>query len=130
MFNIIMERFYKKELPKLPNGHEMSLRDLNYISPLRETSQIPPRNISKEMTFLRRLQDLSNTSPKRCLFCDAFKTSQKHLKKDLLCVTSLRRLEHISKNTSFLWRLWDKTSLASICHFSKIPHRNEFIWFP
>ena len=97
-----MERFYKKELPKLPNGHEMSLRDLNHISPLRETSQKPLRNISKKMTFLRRLQDLSNTSPKRCLFCDAFKTSRKHPKKDLFCVTSLRRLEHISKNMSLL----------------------------
>ena len=30
-------------------------------------------------------------------FCDVLKTSQKHLKKDVICVTSLRRLEDISK---------------------------------
>ena len=34
-------------------------------------------------------------------FCDIFKTSQIHLKKDVFCVTSLRRLEHISKNDAF-----------------------------
>ena len=49
----------------------------------------------------RYLRDLLETSQKRCLFCDVFKTSQKHLKKDVFCVTSLRRLEHISKKSLF-----------------------------
>ena len=77
-----------------------------------------------DLHWERYLRDLSETSQKRCLFCDVFKTSQKHLKKDVFCVTSLRRLEHISKKMSFPWRLWDvsKTSLASIFGFSKIRH--------
>ena len=72
-------------------------------------------------------------------FCDVFKTSQIHLKKDVSFVTSLRRLKNISKKMSFVmslralehiskmmsipWRLWNvsKTSLASICNFSKYP---------
>ena len=80
----------------------------------------------------RHLRDLLEKSQKRCLFCDVFKTSQKHLKKDVFCVTSLRRLEHISKKMSFPWRLWDvsKTSLASIFGFPKICHKNDFVWFP
>ena len=49
----------------------------------RETSPRPLKSISKEMTF-----------------CDVFKTCQKHLKKDVFCVTSLRRLEHISEKMS------------------------------
>ena len=65
---------------------------------------------------------------KKWLFCDVFKTSQKHLKKHVFCATSLRCLEHISKKMSFLWCLWDvsKTSLACICEISKIPHKNNF----
>ena len=41
-------------------------------------------------------------------------------------------LDHISKKLSFPWRLWDvsKISLASIFGFSKIPHKNDFVWFP
>ena len=56
---------------------------------------------------------------------------EKRLKKDVFCVTSLRRLEHISKKMSFPWRLWDvsKTSLASIFGFPKICHKNDFVWF-
>ena len=64
----------------LPSQHEMFLRDLNQISTER---------------------DISETSQKSCLFCDIFKTSQKHLKKDVFCVTPLKRLEHISKKMSF-----------------------------
>ena len=48
---------------KFSTRHEMSLRD-SIRSPLRETSHRPLRNISK-------------------LFCDVFKTSQIHLKKDV-----------------------------------------------
>ena len=77
-----------------------------------------------DLHWERYLRDLSETSQKICLFCDVFKTSQKHLKKDFLCVTSLRRLAHISKKKYFPWRLWDvsKTSLASIFAFPKICH--------
>ena len=95
---------------------EISIRSL-----LRETSQRPLTNISKGMTFLWRLYDVSNTSQKRCIFCDIFIMFQKHLKKDVFCMTSLRRLEHISKKMSFPWRFWDdsKARLPDICDFSK-----------
>ena len=89
-----------------PTQHEMSLRDLKQISIDRDISE----------------------------------TSQTHLKRDDFFVTSLRRLKNISKKMSFLyskkmpflWRLCDvsKTSLAGICDFSKIPHKNGFVWFP
>ena len=74
------------------------------------------------------LRDLNQISIER----DISQTSQKHLKKDVLFVTSLRRLEHISKKMSFPWRLWNvsKASLASIFGFSKIRHKNDFVWFP
>ena len=63
----------------------------------------------------RHLRDLFETSQKRLLFWGVFKTSQIHVKK-----------------MSFVWRLWNvsKTSLASICDFSKIHHKNDFEWFP
>ena len=97
-----------------PSRHEMSLRS------------------QSDLHWERYLRDLSETSQKRCLFCDVFKTSQKHPKKDVFCVTSLRRLRHISKKMSFPWRLWDvsKTSLASIFGFPEIRHKNDFVWFP
>ena len=74
----------------------------------------------------RHLRDLLETSQRIWLFCDVFKTSRAYLKKDVFRVTFLKRLEHISKNMSFTWRLWDisKTSLASICDFSKIQKYN------
>ena len=66
------------------------------------------------------LRDLSQISIER----DISETSQKHLKRDVFFVTSLRRLKYISKKMSFPWRLWDvsKTSLASIFGFPKICH--------
>ena len=60
------------------------LWEISIKSPLREISQTSLRNISTEMPF-----------------CDVFKTSQKHLKIDVFCATSLRRLEHISKRCLF-----------------------------
>ena len=47
-------------------------------------------------------------------------------------VKPLRRLKDISRKMTILWHLWDvsKTSFASICDFSKIPHKNDFVWFP
>ena len=53
----------------------------------------------------RYLRDLSERSQKRCLFCDVFRTSQIHVKKDFFFVTSLRRLKNISKKMYFVWRL-------------------------
>ena len=58
-----------------------------------------------DLHWERHLKDLSETSQKRCLFCDVFKMSQIHLKKDVFFETSLRRLKYISKKMSFLWRL-------------------------
>ena len=62
-------------------------------SSLREISQRPLRNISKEMSFLWRLKDVSKTSQKRCLFRDVSETSQKHLSQVFLvfqkCATKM-----------------------------------------
>ena len=47
--------------------------------------------------------DVSNTSPKRHLFCNVFKACQIHLKKDVFQLTlrSLRRLKHTQKRCLF-----------------------------
>ena len=78
-----------------------------------------PSNDSHEMS----LRDLNQR--------DISESSQKHLKKDVFCMTSLRRLKHISKKMSFLWHLWDvsKTSLAGICDFWKKPYKMVFCDF-
>ena len=44
---------------------------------------------------------LSETSQKRRLFCDVFKTSQIHLRKDVFLVISFRHLKYISKKMLF-----------------------------
>ena len=84
-----------------------------------------------DLHWERHFIGLLKTFQSRWLFCDVFKTSQKHLKKNIFYMTSLMRLENISKKMSIPWRLWDisKTSLASICNFSKIPWKNDFVWF-
>ena len=73
-----------------------------------ETSSRRLKYISKKMSVLRRLQDVSNTSQKdvffvtsntfqkRCFSGDVFKASQTYLKKDVYSVTSLICLKHIS----------------------------------
>ena len=58
-----------------------------------------------DLHWERHLKDLSETSQKRRLFCDVFKTSQIHLKKDVFLETFLRRLKYISEKMSFLRRL-------------------------
>ena len=85
----------------IPSRHERSQSDLyweRHLRELLETSQ-------KRWLFC----DIFKTSQihlKKCVFfCDVCKTSQKHLKKDVFCVTSLRRLKHISKKMSFPWLL-------------------------
>ena len=90
----------------------MSLRDLNHISIERDISETSFKHlkrdgffvtslrrlkyISKKMSFLSCLQDISKTSQKRRLLCEAFKTSCVYLKKDVFSVASLRRLKNIS----------------------------------
>ena len=90
---------------------EISIKSL-----LKETSQRPLRNISKEMTFcdsfkrsqiylkksfLWPLEDVSKTSQKRHLLYDVSKMSRAYLKKDDSSVTSLRRLKNTSRK--YLW---------------------------
>ena len=65
-----------------------------------------------DLHWERHLKDLSETSQKRCLFCDAFITPQIHLKKDVFFVTSLRRFKYISKKMSFLWRLYHASNTS------------------
>ena len=62
---------------------EMSLRDLSQISIERDISESSQKHLRRD-NFLWRLQDVSDTS-----------------QKDVFCMTSLRRLEHISKNMYF-----------------------------
>ena len=54
------------------------------------------------------LRDLNQISIER----DISETSQRHLKKDVFFVTSLRRLKNISKKMSFAWRLSDVSDIS------------------
>ena len=54
------------------------------------------------------LRDLNQISIER----DISETSQRHLKKDIFFVTSLRRLKNISKKMSFAWRLSDVSDIS------------------
>ena len=117
---------FKLILPKVIclSRHEMSLRCINQISIERDRSKTSQkylkrdvffvtsfrhlRFISKKIFFLWRLWDVSNTSQKRCFWCD-----------------SLSRIKHISKTMFSMWRLWyvSKVSLESICDYLKIFHK-------
>ena len=79
-----------------------------------------------DLTWERHLRDLLETSQKRWLFYDVFKTSQKHLKKEVFYVTSLRRLKNISKKMSFPWHFWGIS--RKNFWFFKIPHKNGLVW--
>ena len=93
----------------------------------------------KDLHWERHLKDPSETSQKRHLLWDLFKTFQIHLrkyvssqiylKKDVFQVTSLKRLKHISEKMFILWRLWyvSKIYLESICNYSKMSHKNRFV---
>ena len=48
------------------------------------------------MAFLRRLEDVLNTSHKRCYLCDVFNSSSTYLKKDFYSVTSAKCLKSTS----------------------------------
>ena len=95
----------------------MSLRYLKQISTERDISKISQKHlkedvffetslrrlkyISKKMSFLWRLQNVSNTSQKRCFSGNVLTLSQAHLKKDVYSVTSLICLKNIS--WKYLW---------------------------
>ena len=85
------------------------LWDVSNRSPLRETSQRPLRNISKETSFW-----------------DFVKTSQIHLKKDVFFEKSLRRLKYISKMISFfekslrrLKHIWNRCLFLDVSDMSQ-----------
>ena len=61
-----------------------------------------PEMSQSDLQWERHLKDLSKTSQKRRLFCDVFKMSQKHLKKDVFFDTYLRRLKYISEKMFFM----------------------------
>ena len=72
-------------------------------------------------TLRETFRDLLETSQKRWLFCDVFKTSQIHLKKDVFCVTSLRRLKNISKKILSLRGLKNISRSQVFVIFQKYP---------
>ena len=65
----------------------------------------------------RYLRDLSERPQKRYLFCDVFKTSQIHLKKEIFPLTSLRRLTNISRK--YFWFFKYVTNLI-LCDFRRV----------
>ena len=54
-----------------------------------------------DLYWVRHFRDLLETFQKRWLFCNVFKTSQIHLKKDVFFVTSLIRLKTSQKRCLF-----------------------------
>ena len=131
------------------------LWDVSKRSPLRETSQRPLRNISKETsqihlkkdgffeTFLRRLKYIS----KKMSFCDVSKTSQIYIKKDVIFVTwpfyhvsntshkrcfsgdVFKASQTYLKKMFVLWRLWYVPKIyLSICDYSKIHAKMVSCW--
>ena len=84
---------------------KISQSDFHWERYLRDPSETSQK-IFFFVTSLRRLKYISE----RCLLCDVFKTSQKHLKKMF-----------------FPWCLWNvwKTSVAGVFGFSKIRHKND-----
>ena len=120
----------KNSYPAGVRSLEISLRDLNQVSIERDISETSQKHlkrdhffetslrrlkyISKKMSFLWRLQDVSETSQKRNLLYDVFKASQAYLEKDVFSVTSLRHLKNISRR--YLW-------------FFKNTPQDGFVWF-
>ena len=68
-----------------------------YYQPARDVSEMSQSDLHWE----RHPKDLLETSQKRRLFCDVFKTSQIHLRKDVFLVISFRHLKYISKKMLF-----------------------------
>ena len=71
-------------------------------------------HLAWDLHWQRHLRDLLETSQKRRLFCDVFKTSQIDLKKDIfLChVFKKKHLKNISKKMCFVWCLEDVSSIS------------------
>ena len=94
------------------------LWDISIRFPLREIPQRPLRNISKEMCFLWRFQEVSNTSQKRFLLCDVFKTSWAYLKKRYL----YRDVSETSqKHLSQLFLVFQKYVIKMVsCYFRRL----------
>ena len=125
----IRKKILKVNEQQHPSQYEMSLRDLNQITIGRNISKTSQKHllrdvffvtslwcvkkISKEMSFLWRLQDVSIWE------------------KYVFHVASLKCFKHISRKMSIVWRLWyiSKISLESICDCSKIFHENGFVWY-
>ena len=76
----------------------------------------------------RHLRDLSETSQKRRLSWDVFKTSQIHLKKDVFCTSSLRRLKNIFRKKC-LFRDISETSQKHLSQVSVISQKYPTKWF-
>ena len=89
LFNLNFKR--DENIISFPSRHEMSLRCLNHHF--------------WDLHWERLLKDVSETSQKRRLFCDVFKTSQIHFKKDIFFATFLRRLKYISIDVFFVTSL-------------------------
>ena len=88
----------------------MSLRDLNQISIERGISKTSQKYFKSDVFFF-----------------DDYNTSQIHLKKDAFYVTSLRRLEHVSKICLFCDV--SETSLKYIRQVFVTFHKKWFVLF-
>ena len=93
-----------------------------------ETSQL-------DLHWERHLRDLLETSQIRWIFCDVFKTSHIHLKKDDFSVTSLRRLKNISKEMSLCHvfktsRAYLKKDVFSVTPLKRLKNiSRKCLWF-
>ena len=113
----------------------MSLRCLKQISIERgDISKTSQKHFKTSQTsLLWRVQDLSNTSQKRCFSGDIFRASQTYLKKDFYSLTSLICLKNISwkylwlfKNNTQKWFLAGKINVWALKTLRKMKRR--FLW--
>ena len=86
--------------------------DKKYILDVTKPAWDVSERSQSDFLWERHLRDFLETSQKRWLFCDVFKTSQIHLKKHVFFLTFLRRLKNISKKMSFAWLLCDVSSIS------------------
>ena len=71
----------------------MSFRDLNYISIERDISKTSQKHLKSDQFFVKSLRNFKYIS-KKMSFCDVFKTSQIHLRKDVHDISE-RSLKYI-----------------------------------
>ena len=79
---------------------EKKEKDIEFVQIIPFTKQKRPPYQSTQPAWDVSERFQSDLHWEKCL-----RTSQKHLKRDVFFVTSLRRLKYISKKMSFLWRL-------------------------